>query len=89
MVRVEGDYSETDTGLVGKVMETFNEDNVRNIEWSTNKKVLVKLKMFNLGRPGVGQKVEFLVYSGVNKFLAKMSNFGGAMSLVVRPECLL
>ena len=48
---------------------------MRNIEGPTNRKAMVKVKMFNHGRPGVGEKVKFLVDPGVNKPLVREENW--------------
>ena len=57
--------------LVGRVMETVKVETVKNIEGLANRKALVKVKMFNHARPGVGEKVEFGIDSSVTKSLVR------------------
>ena len=52
-------------------METFKADTVRNTEGPENRKAWVKGKMLNQGGLGVGEKVEFVINSGVTKTLVR------------------
>ena len=53
------------------MVETVKVEAVRNLEGPANMKAWVKVKMFDHGRPGVGEKVKFLIHSGLTKSLGR------------------